>query len=136
MDIEALPTSEELYPDGKVILNESFRHNKNLIGYNATVAGKEIGTIELLYLPDKKEVQVDWVYVTQEKKGYGKQMYRQVPTLPLPDGSDFTESGYRFVSSPDINWESNGLWESLAKNGEARLLDNGQYEFVIQVPEN
>lgn len=117
-------------PDSPMTLTEFFRGPSGNIGFAAKINGVDIGSVELVYDFEKKEIVIDMVYVQETEQGYGVQIYKEVPKLPLPDGSDSLESGFRFVSTLDFNEAAERVWRSLVRDGVAQLMDDGRYIFL------
>jgi hypothetical protein len=142
-------STQALMPD-PIVLSERERWGKNIVRYDAMIGDDVVGNVGLLYNRRLGEVIMDAVELAEEVKGrpvrgkgYGRQIYAQVPDLPLPDGSDFRDSGMRFVSSDQLSsgdkrgtpgddrGTAKGLWDSLVRRGEAKLRDDGRYEYVV-----
>ncbi len=106
-----------------------------MVTHDIAVDDKKVGDITLDYSEADKTASVNIVVLDEASnrgKGIGKNVYRQVPGLPLPDGRTLKEAGYKFVSSPADRLSESGtaLWQSFAKSGEAIKRDDGSYEYV------
>ncbi len=91
--------------------------------------GAKIGYIELMYFPDLKNVMLAGIHIedSERGKGYGKAVYKQIPSLQPP-----IKGKYTFVSDkPDIvSSDAKRVWESLVKEGKAFLREDGCYQMI------
>lgn len=136
------PPQPEVRPPVELVERE--RWGRNIVRYNAMIGGVVVGNLELNYSPKQGEVIIDNVGLAEEVngrpirgQGYGRDMYALVPDLPLPDGSDFRNSGMKFVSSTMLSrgesrGTGEGLWQSLVRRGLAFRRDDGRYEYIVQ----
>jgi hypothetical protein len=142
MPAEALQP-EPQQPD-ELTLVERDRAFKNIVKYDAVVGNEVVGSVDVNYAKRLGAVTLDAVSLVEESpsgrpirgRGYGHQLYAHIPNLPLPDGSDFRESGMRFMSSPMLTdgeqiGTGRGMWQALVRRGKAVQLDDGRFEYIV-----
>jgi hypothetical protein len=89
------------------------------------------GDLDLTYSYPKREVTIGIAIFegTNKGHGFGRALYEAVPSLPLPRGEDFRESGFRFVSRYRSD-EARRVWEALVRDGHAIKQDDDSYELI------
>lgn len=109
----------------KIVKNETW--GKSIIKYFVRDKNDHnIGWLETYYNKDHQTVTIA---ITIEEdyrgKGLGKEIYRQVPSLPSPDGRKYT-----FISDEEISENAKRVWDSFVKEGKALLRSDGRFEML------
>lgn len=134
MAIETPRTPESTGLEDSLTLRESYRRSLDdldVIGYNASIDGVEVGEFHLVYSAARKEVELDWIYAYDKREGYATEMVKRILTLPLPDGSSFAESGYEIIASIDsMSEDGYQLLQSFIDHGDVRRDDNDFYHYL------
>ncbi|HET9174089.1 MAG TPA: hypothetical protein VFN56_02290 [Candidatus Saccharimonadales bacterium] len=122
--------------ENPVQLKERERWGNNIIRYDIQIAGQRAGHLALLYPRKPGKVIIDAVVLADDFRGqgYAKDTYKQIPSLPLPNGGDLASSGYSFGSSGMLSKSAQHVWESLAKDGAATIQDDGSYMLNLSQP--
>lgn len=99
--------------------------------------GPVIGTFNIQYFPTVGARVLD-VFLEQEerRKGFGVEMYRAVPFLPLPfrGGGSFRERKLRFMSGERDSDHAINVWRSLEKQRFAHKIGNRAYVMDRKIP--
>lgn len=91
------------------------------------VSGSEIGELTLMFYPRRKEMEIGWVSVADEKKGvgFGQAIYSKAAGLSAPDGEH-----YKLVSSGQMSDEAIKTWGRLVERGLAVKTESGRFEML------
>ncbi len=90
--------------------------------------GKEFGEITIKEMPEGWMVKR--VDVNEERKGFGKDVYRQLNKQALIEGKTIISD------APDrISGKARYMWESLVKSGEAAKDEDGSYRMLSSIKE-
>jgi len=76
------------------------------------IDNKEIGTIEIAF--DGNTAHIADVKLSQQKEGHGTELYLQL-------GEELAQKGITLFSGSNRNDAANGLWDSLARIGRAKI---------------
>ncbi len=106
--------------------------DENVKYYDVLQGESPIGTLDVGYDDERKQVFIDDVQLNEEyrKRGLGKALYKAVLQLPLPSGENPRQEGYVHVTERHSQAAEN-VWQSLEREGVA-IKTNNRKGYVIK----
>ncbi len=99
--------------------------------------GTPIGDVSVFYDYESKLMQVGSVNIYDDfkNKGYGIEIYASIPSMRLPDGKTFDESGFAFVTEYHSD-EAERVWSSFERHQLAVNVGKSAYWWIGHNPSN